>query len=116
VSNSAPADISPDAAHLDEVAAGVFGYVQPDGTWWINNCGVIAGPDRTVLIDTCGTERRTRHLLETVQARTGTRVSTLVDTHHHGDHTHGNYLVDESVIVGHELCRELIVGHGITKY
>ena len=116
MSNSASADISLDAAHLDEVAEGVFGYVQPDGTWWINNCGVIAGPDRTVLIDTCGTERRTRHLLDVVQQRTGTRVSTLINTHHHGDHTHGNYLVDEAVIVGHEKCRELIVDHGITKY
>ncbi|MGI8701243.1 MAG: MBL fold metallo-hydrolase [Nocardioidaceae bacterium] len=116
MSSFAPADISPEAAHLDEVADGVFGYVQPDGTWWINNCGVIAGTDRTVLIDTCGTERRTRHLLETVRARTGTRVSTLINTHHHGDHTHGNYLVDQAVIVGHDKCRELIVDHGITKY
>lgn len=41
------ADTSLDAVHLDEVADGVFAYVQPDGTWWINNCGALAGPDRT---------------------------------------------------------------------
>lgn len=114
-SNTAP-DTSLDAVHLDEVADGVFAYIQPDGTWWINNCGALAGPDRTVVIDTCGTERRTRHMIDTVTGRTGTRVSTLVNTHHHGDHTHGNHLLDDALVVGHEKCRDLIVEHGITHY
>ena len=34
----------------------------------------------------------------------------LVNTHHHGDHTFGNYLLaGEAAIIGHELCRESIV-------
>ncbi len=109
-------DASPEAAHLDEVADGVFGYIQPDGSWWINSCGVIAGKDRTVVIDTCATELRTRRLIDTVREKTGSRVSTLINTHHHGDHTHGNYLLDDATIIAHEKCRELIVDHGITKY
>lgn len=116
MSRTATPATSPDNAHLDEVADGVFAYIQPDGTWWINNCGALAGPDRTVLIDTCGTERRTRRLIDTVYDRTGHRVSTLINTHHHGDHTHGNYLLDDAVIIAHDRCRELIVEHGITHY
>lgn len=116
MSRTATPATSPDDAHLDEVADGVFAYIQPDGTWWINNCGALAGPDRTVLIDTCGTERRTRRLIDTVHDRTEHRVSTLINTHHHGDHTHGNYLLDDAVIVAHDRCRELIVEHGITHY
>ena len=29
--------------HTDEVADGVFAYVQPDGSWWINNTGFLVG-------------------------------------------------------------------------
>src|SRR4051812_2356273 len=28
-----------------EVADGVFAYVQPDGSWWINNTGFLVGAD-----------------------------------------------------------------------
>jgi len=109
-------DRSPDAATLEEVADRVFAYIQPDGSWWINNCGAIGGRDRTVVIDTCGTERRSRRMIETVRDRTGTRVATLINTHHHGDHTHGNYLLDDATVIAHEKCRELIVEQGIEKY
>ena len=32
-----------DDAELIEVADGVFGYIQPDGSWFINNTGFVAG-------------------------------------------------------------------------
>lgn len=53
-------DISPAAARIEELTDGVYGYIQPDGSWWINNSGLLAAGDRTVLIDTCATEQRTR--------------------------------------------------------
>ena len=54
--------------HIEEVAEHVFAYIQPDGGWWINNTGFILG-ERTVLcIDSCATERRTRALLEAIDA------------------------------------------------
>lgn len=43
-----------------EVSDGVFAYVQPDGSWYINNTGFLAAADGVVSIDTCSTERRTR--------------------------------------------------------
>ena len=52
----------------EEVAEDVYAYIQPDGGWWINNTGFVLG-DRTVLcIDTCATERRTRALLDAIDA------------------------------------------------
>ena len=45
-----------------EVADGVYAYVQPDGSWWINNTGFVVGRDEVLSIDTCSTERRTRGL------------------------------------------------------
>lgn len=55
-------------------------------------------------------------MIDTVTGRTGTRVSTLINTHHHGDHTYGNYLLDDAVVVAHEACRDAIVEHGISHF
>ncbi len=79
--------------HTDEVADGVFAYVQPDGTWWINNTGFVVGTSGVLCIDTCATEVRTRAFLDAVDAVAGPGRRTLVNTHHHGDHTNGNCLL-----------------------
>jgi cyclase len=103
------ADSSPSAAALYEVAAGVFAWVQPDGTWWINNAGAITASDggATVVVDTCATHERTRRFLEALAAATGAApISVAVNTHHHGDHCYGNsVLPTETVIVGHAAMR-----------
>ncbi|HMC72141.1 MAG TPA: MBL fold metallo-hydrolase [Mycobacteriales bacterium] len=93
-------------AVASEVADGVFAYVQPDGSWWINNTGFLVGDDEVVAIDASSTERRTRAMLETIRGITPQPVQTLVNTHHHGDHTNGNCLFTDAVVVGHRNCRE----------
>ena len=93
-----------------EVADGVFAYVQPDGSWWINNTGFVLGGDRcdgeTIAIDASSTRRRTEGLLAAIHAVSPAPVRTLVNTHHHGDHTNGNCLFGEATVVGHRNCRE----------
>lgn len=87
---------------------GVLAWVQPDGSWWINNAGVVLGGDGPVLIDTCATEARTRRFLDAVaQVCGGAPVRVAVNTHLHGDHTYGNSLLPETtVIVGHQATRD----------
>ena len=96
-----------------EVAEPTYAFVQPDGTWFINNAGFVVGDDHVVLIDTCATEARTRALLDAVAAGTDAPVRIAVNTHHHGDHTHGNYLCTDATIVGHRRCREEVERMGI---
>jgi cyclase len=88
------------------VAEGVFAYVQPDGSWWINNTGFVVGGDRVIAIDASSTERRTRAFLDAIGAATSHPVTTLVNTHQHGDHTNGNCLFGAATIVAHRNCRE----------
>jgi cyclase len=57
---------SPGRPRTVEVADGVYAYVQPDGTWWINNTGFLVGPRGVISIDTCSTERRTRAYLAAI--------------------------------------------------
>jgi cyclase len=102
---------------VEEVADGVYAYIQPDGSWWINNTGFVAGGVRNVVsIDTCSTERRTRAYLETVKEITGLSPQTLVNTHHHGDHTNGNCLLPFATVIAHEQCRQEMLRTGLVHY
>ena len=96
-----------------EVAPGVYAYIQLDGSWGLNNTGFITGRDSVAAVDTCFTEARPRALLRAIGGVTDRPVRTLVNTHHHGDHTHGNYLLPGAAIVGHELCRQTVIDTGI---
>jgi len=95
---------------LREVCENVYAYLQPDGSWFLNNTGFLVSRDGVISIDATSTERRTRAYLDTINTVTRQPVRTLVNTHHHGDHTHGNYLMSGATIVGHERCREAIQG------
>ena len=97
---------------VDEVADGVYAYVQPDGTWWINNTGFVVGTPGVLCIDTCATERRTRAFLAAVDAVAG-------PVAHPGQHPpprrphHGNCLFPFATIIGHERCRRGVLDVGI---
>ena len=88
-----------------EVSEGVFAYIQPDGSWWINNAGFVVGRRGVISIDTCATEARTRDYQATIAKFTDQPVRTIVNTHHHGDHTFGNGLFTGATIVAHERLR-----------
>ena len=95
---------------IQQVSEGIYAYLQPDGSWWLNNTGFLASRDGVISVDATSTERRTRAYLDAIATVTQKPVRTLVNTHHHGDHTHGNYLFGGATIVGHERCREAILG------
>ena len=96
----------------EEVSDGVYAYIQDDGSWWINNTGFLVGSRGVTAIDSCATEARTRALLETIRGLTANPVGMLLNTHHHGDHTHGNHLFGGATIVAHERCREEMLAAG----
>jgi cyclase len=100
---------------LSEVAPGVLAYVQPDGSWMLNNTGAIVGRSGVLLIDTTSTEARNRALLAAVGERTGgLPVRAAINTHHHGDHTYGNCLLPAGIpIVAHHRCRDEVLRAGL---
>ena len=100
---------------VKEVADRIFCYLQADGSWGLNNAGFVVGRRGATVIDTCFTERRTRAFLDSIRGVTNLPLNTLVNTHHHGDHTHGNYLFRDSTIVAHELFREAVLEAGLPR-
>jgi len=95
-----------------EVSAGIYAYIQPDGTWWINNTGFLVGPQAVISIDSCSTQRRTRAYIDAIAAVTPVPVRTVLNTHHHGDHTFGNCMFPGAAIVAHERARAEAIAFG----
>jgi cyclase len=99
--------------YLTELAQGVYAYIQPDGSWYLNNTGFLTGRTGVISIDASSTERRTRAYLDAIRALSDRPVRTLVNTHHHGDHTYGNYLFETATIVAHERTRDEVLAFGL---
>lgn len=97
---------------IAEVSEGVYAYIQPDGSWYLNNTGFLTSAQGVISVDATSTERRTRAYLEAIATVTAQPVRTLVNTHHHGDHTYGNCLFAGATIVAHERCRDEVLAAG----
>lgn len=103
------------ASYLEEMVPGVYAFVQPDGGWMVNNCGVVTDPSGdAVLVDTTSTEKRNRALLAEVSSVSKAGPRLAVNTHSHPDHTYGNgFLPETTTIIGHHLCREGVLRAGL---
>jgi cyclase len=101
--------------YVEALVPGVYAYVQPDGGWMVNNCGVITDSIGTaVMVDTTSTEARNRAVLAEVAKVSTGAPRAVVNTHHHPDHTYGNgFLPEETMVIGHEKCREEVIAAGL---
>jgi cyclase len=87
---------------LHEIGRGLYGYLQPDGSWGWSNAGLVVDGDQSLLVDTLFDLRLTREMLDAMrraEPRATTRIGTLVNTHANGDHCYGNALVGDAEIV-----------------
>ena len=62
----------------EEVSDGVFAYIQPDGSWCINNTGFLVGRDGVVSVDAASTERRTRAYIDAIASVTSALVNSRI--------------------------------------
>jgi cyclase len=110
-SHDVPAVLPPPT--MENLGGGFYAFVQLDGSWGLNNAGVHVGERGVTLIDTAFTEHRGRGLRDAIGSVTDKTVQTIVNTHHHGDHTYGNFLFPNATVIGHELCREAVITGGL---
>ncbi|MFF8543727.1 MBL fold metallo-hydrolase [Streptomyces werraensis] len=101
------------AGELVEVADGVHAYVQMDGGWCLSNAGLVTDGNDALLVDTAATRARTLRLREAVLRTVPRPPRLLVSTHFHGDHTFGNHLFPEALVVAHERAREDVTAAGL---
>ncbi len=76
------------------------------------SAGAVLSPEGAALIDTLAFPSETLEIKQFIEHKMGCKVRWVIDTHHHADHTMGNYLFPEAEIVAHEMCRELLDTRG----
>lgn len=94
---------------LHDLGHGAFAYLQPSGTWGYSNAGLVIDGDQSLLVDTLFDERLTAEMLTTMQDATGfgaDRIGVVVNTHSNGDHTFGNRLARNAVIIASEAAAQ----------
>jgi cyclase len=104
---------------LVDIAHGVYAAIQYDGGWCLSNAGIIATPPRTIVVDTTATERRARGLRDLVRRVAPNPTLMVVNTHHHGDHTFGNFVfAPDATILAHEQTLEHMsrIGLGLRDF
>lgn len=107
------AEIPPPAT--EEVSAGIYAYIQLDGSWFLNNAGAVVGQEHATVIDSTGTEARARAWRAALRQVTDRPVNTLINTHAHGDHTYGNFVfAPGAAIIAHEKCRAEVIAGGLS--
>jgi glyoxylase-like metal-dependent hydrolase (beta-lactamase superfamily II) len=65
--------------------------------------GLVVGEADSLIVDTRGSERQGRELMDEIRWLTATRMR-VVNTHHHYDHAFGNSAFEMTEIWGHERC------------
>ena len=86
---------------LHDLGHGCFAYLQPDGSWGWSNAGLITQGEDSLLVDTLFDLKLTGEMLKVMRDAVplASKIGTLVNTHANGDHTFGNQLVEDAVII-----------------
>ena len=106
------ADLFPTQGAAAEISEGIFAYIQRDGSWWINNTGFLVGDRAVMSVDSCSTVARTDAYRRAIAAVTDRPVTAVLNTHHHGDHTFGNFRFPGATVIGQERLREALLAWG----
>ena len=83
---------------VTELATGVYS-LELRGAM-IVNAGIVVGDDGVAVIDTGTIEADARAILEVVATLTDFPVRYVINTHHHGDHSFGNWWLLPAIVVG----------------
>jgi len=77
---------------LHRVTEGVWAYLQPDGSWGLNNTALLVSKGESMMMDTTSDVPRTQLMLNAfAKADPGAAktINTVILTHWHMDHVHG---------------------------
>ena len=100
------ADVIPTwGTEMVEVAPGAWAYLQAGGGLMISNAGLVTGRAGSVAVDALFAPRMTRAFLGEAARVTAAPIDTLINTHHHVDHTLGNHAFAGQTIIAHTLTR-----------
>src|SRR5437870_7288510 len=99
------------AYRFNKVADGVYHAVGTGTLAVVGNSSVIVNDDDVIVVDDHVSPAAAWVLLQELKDITSKPVRTVINTHFHYDHAHGNQVFDKDVaIIGHEFTREMLTG------
>src|SRR5687767_15598104 len=100
------------AFRFNKVAEGVYHAVGTGALQVVGNSAVIVNDDDVMIVDDHVSPAAAWVLLEEVKELTPKPVTTVINTHFHFDHAHGNQIFDPTVqIIGHEFTRHALLSN-----
>src|SRR5689334_8961142 len=99
------------AFRFNKVAEGVYHAVGTGAMTVVGNSSFIVNDDDVIVVDDHVSPAAAWVLLDEIKSVTNKPVRTIINTHFHYDHAHGNQIFDRDVaIIGHEFTREMLLG------
>ena len=99
------------AFRFNKVADGVYHAIGTGNLTVVGNSSVIVNDDDVIVVDDHVSPAAAWVLINEIKTITNKPVRTVINTHFHYDHAHGNQIFDKDVsIIGHEFTREMLLG------
>ena len=103
-----------DAFRFNKVREGVYHAVGTGSLAVVGNSSFIVNDDDVIVVDDHVSPAAAWVLLEEIRKVTNKPVTTVINTHFHFDHAHGNQIFDGRVsIIGHEFTRQMLLSNSI---
>ena len=102
------------AFKFNKVRDGVYHAIGTGALAVVGNSSVIVNDDDAIVVDDHVSPAAAWVLLEEIKTFTNKPVRTVINTHFHFDHAHGNQIFDPTVqIIGHEFTRRMLLSNSI---
>jgi len=102
------------AFRFNKVRDGVYHAVGTGALAVVGNSSFIVNDNDVIVVDDHVSPAAAWVLLDEIKAVTNKPVTTVINTHFHFDHAHGNQIFDPTVqIIGHEFTRRMLLNNSI---
>ena len=99
------------AFRFNKVKEGVYHAVGTGALSVVGNSSIIVNDNDVILVDDHVSPAAASVLLDELKDITDKPVRTVINTHFHYDHAHGNQIFGRDVdIIGHEFTRQMLLG------
>jgi len=103
------------AFKFNKVRDGIYHAVGTGSLDVVGNSSFIVNDDDVIVVDDHVSPAAAWVLLQEIKEVTNKPVTTVINTHFHFDHAHGNQIFDQRVvnIIGHEFTRQMLLSNSI---
>ena len=102
------------AFRFNKVKEGIYHAVGTGSLAVVGNSSFIVNDNDVIVVDDHVSPAAAWVLLQEIKEVTGKPVTTVINTHFHFDHAHGNQIFEPTVqIIGHEFTRRMLLGNSV---